>query len=144
MLKPKTVVIHKECSPSKRISHEETPAKEILISYGGGMGGASHTYYGTVKPKKGDKTMLIVHDYKTDEIVEINRKFVVSMTDKKLLTVVTDVTAHRNYNDRKFKSFISTVVSIHKANDTFVFDDVGSASSEGLKILMKDSDIVKA
>lgn len=85
------------CSPSTIISNELIKCKRILVSFGGGMGGANITHYCTkvsTLTKDGYLNITLI----TGEKREINPKFIVEKADINIVKLVTDITQHINYN----------------------------------------------
>jgi len=97
----KTLKIGLSCSPSKRISSDNFKATEILISYGGGMGGANKTFY--VINKNGNQYTLI-----SGEVIILNPNFIVMERQVELVEQVIDTTAHSNYSTKTCEQSILT------------------------------------
>ena len=95
----KKLTIGLSCSPSKIIKHEEITLKEVLISYGGGMGGANMTYFCTEAVKVATTPFYKLTRVNGEE-KRVNERFIVEMGNVRLVKVVSDVTAHRNYRDK--------------------------------------------
>ena len=92
------------CAPSSKIGEEKHKAKKVLLTYGGGMGGAHKDIF--IKDKEikyNTHGIAKVIDIFTNEVVEINAKYVVSANDIDLLFMKFDTTAHSNYHSRKYK-----------------------------------------
>lgn len=87
------------CSPSRHIGHEIISAKKILMSFGGGMGGANTTFYVKDEEIKYNEHGMakVVNVFNGDEF-EINAKYVVKSNSLKLLIAKSDNTAHANFN----------------------------------------------
>jgi len=104
----KTLFVGKPCSPSNIINHEIFEMKRILISYGGGIGGAHKQYY----TKKIYKEQAINGSWNIETIdgkkIQLMPNFIVEIEETKVLKLVTDVTEHRNYNNTTCKKSILT------------------------------------
>ena len=102
-----TIQLGKSCSPSTITTQRSQQLREFLVSYGGGMGGTNVYYYGeelATSPRKG---FIAVLGY-DGELTEINQSYIVSVKDKQLVTIVSDVTAHRNFNKTVCSKAIET------------------------------------
>ena len=122
------IKIRKPCSPSTVKEFKEIKATEILVSWGGGMGGASKSYYAT--EVNGDELTLLPHGEK----ITINPKFIVHSKSVTFVKLVTDVTAHRNYSERTCKSSISTHYNLIPFGREYYIDEVGSAGTNDTTI----------
>lgn len=91
----KKIQIGLPCSPAHIVEHEMIKVTEVLISYGGGMGGASRTYFCT-NVQKSDPFYLLTRI--NTEVKKVNPRFIVEMGDIRIVKVVTDTTAHKNYH----------------------------------------------
>ena len=99
----KTYVIGLPCSPSVSLGHSEIPVTEVLISYGGGMGGANQTYYTTLIDKESDEHFFTLTLF-DDKKVKINPAFIVSLTPNiTLVEHVVDATGHANYRGKTWR-----------------------------------------
>ena len=97
----KTIIIKSNYSPYG--SHEVKNLgifSRVLMSCGGGMGGSKWYEYGTFEetPQVGKMATLV--DAVSGEKKTINPNYIVSIEEKKLVRVVTDVTAWKNYNKK--------------------------------------------
>ena len=72
------------CTPSLIMNTKEIKATKILISFGGGMGGASQKLYAIKSTKKGDYLKVELIDGTTREI---NPRFIVYKKPVKLLRI---------------------------------------------------------
>lgn len=99
------------CSPATRVGYEIINAKKILLTYGGGLGGANITVYATDKEiVYNEHGIAHVIDIFTDKEVEINTKYVVKAENLRLIVDKIDITAHANYHKVNCKSHILTRV----------------------------------
>ena len=56
-MKTKTIKIGKPSGSARLVENSEMKVDEVMISYGGGMGGGNQTFYGILlKQKEGEKT----------------------------------------------------------------------------------------
>lgn len=92
-------------SPSTRLSQKEIKVTKILISYGGGMGGANETHYAKKVVQSEGNVKITTFDGRT---IDINPRFIVYKEPCRILEIVTDVTAHTNYHGYKVKKEILT------------------------------------
>ena len=105
----KVLEIGKAMSPSHFVGKGELKKmKRILVSYGGGMGGANKTYY-TEKIHKeqavnGTWNIVDIHG----NMIELNPRFIVEVVETKVLILKTDITEHASYNSKTCKSKILT------------------------------------
>jgi len=84
----KTLEIGLPCAPGELISNEEIKTTEILVSWGGGMGGANKRYYAT--SKNGNEYTLIDGDK-----IKLNPNFIVH---EKEVRLVKNITTNTNSN----------------------------------------------
>ena len=135
------ILVGLPCSPSKIIGQKVIKAKRILITYGGGMGGANKTYYFTKQKKLADGLLqLTLVDGKK---VEVNPFFIVDKNDCKILQLKTDITAHCNYHSNTLgtKSKIETEYIYLDENETFTMVDRYVPRHEGelnRRVILKD------
>lgn len=95
------------CTPSKNISHDEFKCKRILVTYGGGMGGANKKYYATKVVTGAFWGLTLIDGNK----VEVNPDFIVDIEEIRVVKLVTDITAwsnHANHGEKKVKKSIKT------------------------------------
>ncbi len=133
----KKIQIGLPCSPSKLLKHSSVKAKEIFVSWGGGMGGASKTYYGEII--KSDKTTILIKTIDGEEI-ELYKSFIVLTKDVLLLTTVFDTTENANYNSKTVNKRIQTIISSHKLDTKFDFIDKYQSSDTLNKVLVEKED----
>jgi hypothetical protein len=129
------IVIGKSCSPSKPISDESETVKAFLVSYGGGMGGSSVSYYGKEISNSPREGFIIIETFEGDS-VELNQRFVVSVKDKQIVTILSDVTEHRNYNKVVCKSAIETRRYLLKKDAKYKMSDNIMTKVSGNNILL--------
>ena len=98
----KTYEIGYPCSPSNNISHETIKATEILVTWGGGMGGSSKRYYALSKNGKNEFKLL------DGDTIKINQEYIVHEKKVTIIKVVTDITAHSNYHKKTCNKAIKT------------------------------------
>ena len=100
------------CSPSHVSSKKDFICYKILISYGGGMGGANNTYYCLKKDLpvlEDEKRFIKFKNLINSEEVTINKRFIVSVSEVKIVKVDYDITKWINYNEKKCNSCIETI-----------------------------------
>lgn len=104
----KKVEIGMPCSPSYMVSSETLKVKKVLVSYGGGMGGASKTYFCTevYEPKPAESMRVLT--LLTGEIVHVNGKYIVEIKNRDVVKLVTNITGHKNYNSKVCSKAILT------------------------------------
>ncbi len=116
----KTYRVGKPVSPSNNLETILLKAKEILITYGGGMGGANKTYY--VTKVNGNEYTLI-----TGEVIKLNKDFIVRERDVKLVKVTTDTTEHSNYRSITCKQSIVVAYHLLEFNQEYVSGEVNES-----------------
>lgn len=91
------------CTPAKHIEREKRELKQVLVSYGGGMGGSNVTYYCT-DIKKGTPFyhLIIINKEGNEEEIQVNPTFIVEIRDIKVVKSIVDITAHKNYHGDKY------------------------------------------
>lgn len=97
----KVLEIGLACSPAHFIGKGVVKnMKRVLISYGGGMGGANRTYY----TEKVHKEQAVNGTWNIVDIDgnsrEINPRFIVEIVETKVLILKTDTTQHTNYHKK--------------------------------------------
>jgi hypothetical protein len=134
----KTVTIGLPCTPSKNISKEEMKVTEILVSWGGGMGGSSQRLYGKVL--LGATEECLVFQTIQGEEIEIGTKYIVTKKSVTLVKIVTDVTAHWNYTNIRCKEAIETEYILKPFDVEFVFNFNNYSSRTELKSVYRYTD----
>jgi hypothetical protein len=107
------------CTPSKHVSQEIKKGTKIVISFGGGLGGANRTIYAkTVKEVKkfGIPMLEIVPFFGEQE--ELNPQFIVATQDCQIVKDVTDTTMHSNSSKTTCSFSTSTRYFVIGAADT--------------------------
>ena len=129
--------IGKSCTPSELLSDEVTQGVEVLVTWGGGMGGASKRYYTKQKNLFKQNSLCAENEFVLELVdgteVVLNRNFVVSKTPVRLITVVGDITGHINHGlpVNKVKKMFETRVFALPLNEPFeivhdfVYEDCG-------------------
>ena len=105
----KTIKIGPSCSPNTYIvSHEIIKGKKFLVSYGGGMGGVHKIYFckELYEPKPAESMRMLT--LLTGEVIRVNGRFIVEISDRNIVKVVSDVTGHRNFNKKMYSKVIET------------------------------------
>jgi len=121
----KTIQIGVPCSPARILSHRTKKVKKILVSYGGGLGGSTDTYYTTKINKEqalnGFWELLLVEGGN----IEINPRFIVSVEDAEIVIVETDITDFYNRNRKqKVESNVLTEFIYLAKDETYQIVDV--------------------
>lgn len=148
-----TIVLGLPCTPSKFISADLKLGYKILISYGGGMGGANRTIYAYVN----EQTISVLENVTAkfinftninNEEVTINTDFIVMVSKCNLVTTKIDATEHYNYGKEtkqkgsgEYKAVILKDTFEIGINDAYVFKDEYHTNSE-IKI-KSEKEIVK-
>jgi hypothetical protein len=133
------IKIGKPCSPSKLIDKEIFDAHRILVSYGGGMGGANQKFY--TRDFSENDNELIFTDIENRKLT-VNKRFIVLKEPVRLVRTLTDTTKHSNY--RKTTVANSQVIQyrVLYPNDTYEFvDDYVSSSNDKSLILTQRSEV---
>ena len=89
------------CSPSKIESTEHIKCQRVLVSYGGGMGGANKTYYATEIYKEQalqGRWSLKLLDGRT---IYLNPSFIVENEEVNVVKIVSNITEFLNYKKSK-------------------------------------------
>jgi hypothetical protein len=137
----RTLLVGKPCSPSETISHEVIEMKRVLITYGGGMGGANKEYY----TKKIYKEQAINGGWNIEtidgKIIQLMPNFIVEVEETKVLKLVTDVTGHRNYNKTTCKKSILTEYFDLSGFDNYNIEEKYSSRDD--KIIFKTTEETK-
>ena len=134
-----TITIGLPVSPATFIERSTKNVTEILISHGGGMGGASYRKYGTIITRN-DNGFLIFETF-LGERIEINQRWVVSIEDKQLIEIIVDVTEHSNYHKHTCEKHITTECCIVDLSDEVVFND--SFDHDDRNIIYSHKEITK-
>ena len=96
---------------------------EILISYGGGMGGANITYFTETFSR--EDNFVTFQDVFGNEI-ESNSNFIVSITKKKIIIFTIDLINESAFIfDKDLKSVIKTFVHVLNLDEDFILDKEG-------------------
>ena len=124
------------CSPSKKISDEVLELVKIRYSFGGGMGGASKTIYAKTMERCTIDDMFYVAILPSGEKIRIGREFIVDFNDVSIVKLVTDTTAHSNYNKTTVNKSILTEMYLLKFGQKYelVNDYISVSSREGNRI----------
>lgn len=93
----KAFISTKPVSPSKNISKEIFNGQEIKVA----LGNTSETIYSFSK-KEIDKNILELK-LVDGNIRKVNKNFIISLEDIKIVKVVTNTTAHSNYYSKAYK-----------------------------------------
>lgn len=103
------------CSPSTLLSKEEIKVLKVIVSY------AQNTEVLYLKSitKDGEGNPKVLYFNGHERI--LNPMFIVSMEEIRVAKVVTDVTAHRNYNKHVTEKEIETNCYEIKKNEEWVF-----------------------
>jgi hypothetical protein len=120
------IEIGKSCSPSKIVSKEQIKCQRVLVSYGGGMGGANKSYYATKIQKEQalqGRWILKLLDGRT---IDVNPSFIVENEEINVVKIVSDITEHLNFNKSKEKCVGKTLETEYiclNVNEEAVFVD---------------------
>lgn len=112
-----TLEIGLTCSPAKHVSNKVIKAYEILVSWGGGIGGANKTYYATKIKILSNYTIITLL---TGEEIELNRNFIVHTKNVTIVISVIDITEHINYSEYKYRKAIQTNYVLLNFNENYV------------------------
>lgn len=95
--------------------------KEILMSCGGGMGGAQWNEYGEIAGNLNENKFVVLTKAITGQTKDLNTANIVTVKDKQLIKVTTDLTPHYNYGGRKTcNSAVETIYYVVDTSDTVV------------------------
>ena len=108
------------CSPSNFISVTRHKCIKVIISYGGGIGGKSETFYceSVENDKVGKNVTLKLYDGCT---LNVNPNFIVLMEEGTCVKRVYDVLPHSNYRHVAYKKYINTTYFFLKENEILNF-----------------------
>ena len=120
-------IISAPCSPSIQIDSKNIEAMKIIITFGGGMGGASQTFYANRVDKTSDG-MLSVETVDGREL-ELNPRYVVSKERTNILKVVTNTTPHANYH-QKTCNYSEQTEFFDVGFDSYEFASVNTSNAE--------------
>jgi|LakMenEpi03Aug12_release.lakeMendotaPanAssembly.Ray.scaffolds.fasta_scaffold159952_6 hypothetical protein len=96
----KVIKISNGCSPSTHVSDELIPVNRVLITYGGGMGGANEKIYTTaIHKEQAINGMWRMIDITNGMERDVNPRFIVSVDKVNVVKVITDITEHTNYHE---------------------------------------------
>jgi hypothetical protein len=116
----KTIEIGLPCSPSKSLSVEEIKVQKVIVCYGSKT---EVLYLKEVIIKDDEMEVIYFNGHERD----INNSFVVSSEEIRVVKTVTDVTAHRNYNEKDPSKLVKDVVEIEyyeiKDSDKWIFSE---------------------
>lgn len=113
------VIVGTLCSPSKLLGTNKEIVTEVLVSYGGGMGGSNERFYGETTKLDGE-TKIETFDGK--ELI-VNNDFIVYTRKKQIFTVLIDSTKHANYHKHVVKNRIQSRTTLHEVDDVVEFDE---------------------
>ena len=126
-------------TPATIVSHEVIDTKKVIISYGGGMGGASEKHYCT-KVLKLTKMWLLT--LLSGEVFEVNPAFIVKVEDRRLVKLVCDVTSHSYFNAKNYKRLrIIEYIGLKFGEEYRIVNEY--VSREDGRVVQKDEDITE-
>jgi len=85
------------CSPSQNMGTEIKIVTQLVISWGGGMGGSTTTVYGEIIDTKPET--IVFKDYLGVETV-YTKAYIVSKCEKQLVTMINNIYDHLAYNGK--------------------------------------------
>ena len=102
----KEIIIGSPCSPSEFIDRKIIECFKVLVSWGGGIGGANRSEFLTEDVPLGNDTIV---ERKTifGETVRINTRFVVCSRQTKVVRDEWNTLPHANYAVKKFSKHIT-------------------------------------
>ena len=125
------VTFKKPLSPSKLIKIEELSLIKIKLSYGGGMGGSNVNLY-IEEIKSESENELIVKTF-DNEVITINKRFMVFRKPIKAILHITDTTEHSNYNAKVVNSSTLTHLYELSVNTDWEFEENSVASENSIQ-----------
>lgn len=120
-------IISAPCSPSVQIESKNIEVMKIIITFGGGMGGSNQTFYANKVIKTSDG-MLFIETVDGREL-ELNPRYIVLKEKTIILKVVTDTTAHSNYN-QKTCNYSERTEFFDVGFDSYEFASVNASNAE--------------
>lgn len=105
----KVLEIGLSCSPSHFVDKGTLKKfQRILVSYGGGIGGANKTYYTeSIYKEQAINGMWTFVDFDGQKI-QLNPRFIVEICETDVLILKTDITEHKNYHKKTCDKHILT------------------------------------
>lgn len=130
-----TIKISRPCTPSTVLETKEIKATEVLVSWGGGLGGASKKYY-SISENNNDYEIL-----PHGEFIELNPNFIVHKKDVKIVKMVTKTT--NSYYTKGDGEVVITDFHLIPSGSSYVIDDHGLGGSnkntiDGLRIIRRN------
>ncbi len=121
----KTLIVSKDCSPSRLISCRDFSVTKVIISYGGGMGGTSQIYYCTdvLERVTDDPVSYTRLTEISGQQTEMNPRFIVSKTVVKLVEIKVDVTGHSYLDETGSRKAVRTILIELKHGQKYEYDD---------------------
>jgi hypothetical protein len=118
----KTIILGKKRNPSTILKKEVINATEILVTWGGGMGGSNFTYYATELDNNG--TTTFIKDIRGREL-SLKNSFIVREEKVTIVKVVSDTTEHTNYREKKCNQSVYTQFNVVYSNEFWdLVDDI--------------------
>lgn len=94
--------------------------KEILMSCGGGMGGAKWREHGEIAGNLNENKFVVLTKVITGQTKDLNTANIVTVEDKQLIKVTTDLTPHYNYGCKTCESAVETTYYAVDTSDKVV------------------------
>jgi hypothetical protein len=116
------IVIGQPVSPCKKISIDESNGHDVLVSHGGGMGGASYHYYSRdVRKKAGNYLVKIITV--DNRHIDLTDRFIVSIEPVRFVEVKWDTTLHANYKRKVCDKEVTRIIFAFRGNEYCAFND---------------------
>lgn len=126
------IKIGKACTPSTILSTNKIEGIKVLISYGNDI----KTYH-CVKVQRTTEFKKLPLDFweltlLTGKVIEVNPKFIVEISNKNIIKILSDITAHKNYSKTTSERCILTEYIELRSNEEAVFVDEYTSRDESL------------
>lgn len=141
----KTFKIGLPCSPATMLTTAKAKATEIIVTYGGGMGGTNETYYAQYQRPGATDNEIVIRDISGREIT-LNRRYIVRTEPVTILEVVTDITAHTNYGQKVCSKDILHEFFAFRANEEVTISKTeftGRYESKHANVILKFNETSK-
>jgi len=142
----KTIKIGKSCTPSKLLDVDMINATQVLMSYGGGMGGVNKKWYikanidprenGLIEVERAIDDVPKTHKEAVSlgEFIILNTNFIAEAREVRIVIITIDVTEWYKIRKGECKKAIETkYVVLYKGEDYTVIDEYTSYWSGDLE-----------
>jgi len=128
-----TLKIGLPVTPAKHLSLDIILATEILITYGGGVGGSNKTYYAIDSGTNMNDYIVL-----NGETVFINPEFIVTKRKVRIAKVITDTTGHSNHSKVTCECSMLTRYILLKFEELYELDAYSYDRMDAKRIIKTD------